>query len=503
MDISFFTLQSPIPGKKDTTVNAPGDSSALPKTNFLDFILAQLTEGSKTEKEKPRLLQSDNPVLDPNIDTAEILAVDENIREEIGSWPLDEDSKFWQALALNQEALDAALKPVTNGIITSANVEAGSPRLMQALLVHTEQTTSGKFEGSPALEKLQAIIEKLEKLTNGTEAGGLAITNLTPEQITDLKAKVEALMNEDVSAALTEEQKRKALDGVYLGLIKLLAPNEQSGAAALQAAVDKNKAAMDAKVNNLAAPAKRQAAETPGALPPAQDDAGADQFTNLLKDFTPKKNAPQLDGLKNPGVKPDLSTLQGWPFNMEGSIFAPLPATALPFDQFGAAAGSPFTVTGLGSLTNLVMQTHSASQPHPATQAVAATISKAAADGQTRNITLQLEPPELGRVEIRMSFSKDKTVKAVVVAEKPETLSMLQRDAHSLERALVNSGLEASGSSLGFELAHEGYDFNQQGRDGSSNSYAANDAGAEDIIESTMTWHVDPETGHMRYSILV
>ncbi|MBK9561639.1 MAG: flagellar hook-length control protein FliK [Micavibrio sp.] len=137
----------------------------------------------------------------------------------------------------------------------------------------------------------------------------------------------------------------------------------------------------------------------------------------------------------------------------------------------------------------------------PGCQVVAATISKAAANGETKNITLQLEPPELGRVEVRMAFSKDKTVKAIVVAEKPETHLLLQRDGHLLERALFDSGLDAGGSSLSFELAHEGYDFNGRGGDGNG-GYARNEGAPEEIIESTMTWRVDPETGHMRYSIL-
>lgn len=502
MDISnFFTVQAPREEQKISGGNTSGSSVMPADVSFLDFILARLAEENpETPKpEEHKLLSSDNPVLDSDIDIAELIADNPEIREQIEAWSLDPNMKLSEALALNQKALDDALAPVTDGIITTANVEAGSPRLMQALLIdaHAEAKTN-----NTVMAKLKAILAKLDKLTAEPETGGLVLTNLTPEQITDLKAKIEALLNQDVDAALTEEQKRKALDGIYLGLIKLLAPDEQSHAATLQAAVAKKQEEQNTQLNNLARPAAKKTDAPVSSSPsdPTPEEgytraAPQNQFANTLKDFSNKKGGTEMPA--TPGVKPDLSALQGWPFTLSGSIFSP---TMLPYDEYGAPVPLP-AVTSLGTLTNLVTQAHTASQPHPAVQVVAATISKAAANGETKNITLQLEPPELGRVEVRMAFSKDKTVKAIVVAEKPETHLLLQRDGHLLERALFDSGLDAGGSSLSFELAHEGYDFNGRGGDGNG-GYARNEGAPEEIIESTMTWRVDPETGHMRYSIL-
>ena len=268
------------------------------------------------------------------------------------------------------------------------------------------------------------------------------------------------------------------------------------------------------KVNNLTSPTSK-ASNASGTTPNVWAQQGADEGTGqnisggngnkfgaMLNEFSGKKSAVQIEASTNaPGVKAGFSALQGWPFTLEGSLFAPVNWSQVPYETIGGQ-NPALTVTSLGSLTNLVTQAHSASQPHPAVQMVAATISKAAANGETKAITLQLDPPELGRVEVRMSFGKDKTVKAVLLAEKPETLAMLQRDVHSLERALVSSGLEVGGDGIDFSLAQEGYDFNGQngGNDG-SNRYGSKGSGPEEIIESTMTWRVDPETGHTRYSI--
>jgi hypothetical protein len=215
MDISnFFTIQAPREEQKISGINTSGSSVMAADVSFLDFILARLAE-ENPETPKPqehKLLSSDNPVLDSDIDIAELIAENPEIREQIEAWSLDPNMKLSEALALNQKALDDALAPATDGIITTAHVEAGSPRLMQALLI---DANAKAHVDNTVMAKLKAILAKLDKLTAEPETGGLVLTNLTPEQITDLKTKIEALLNEDVDAALTEEQKTQGA-GWYL-----------------------------------------------------------------------------------------------------------------------------------------------------------------------------------------------------------------------------------------------------------------------------------------------
>lgn len=165
------------------------------------------------------------------------------------------------------------------------------------------------------------------------------------------------------------------------------------------------------------------------------------------------------------------------------------------------------TLNGPGMMTSLVNHSSHAAQPHPATQMVAATISKSATDGQ-KNITVRLDPPDLGRVEIRMEFNKDKHLKVHLAIEKNETFLMLQRDAHVLERTLQDTGLEMDGNGLSFELAEDGglFDHNHDGNSrggGGSDGPGANNEDDIEIIESRMDWYVDPDTGLTRYDLLV
>lgn len=155
-------------------------------------------------------------------------------------------------------------------------------------------------------------------------------------------------------------------------------------------------------------------------------------------------------------------------------------------------------------LTSVITQSQNATQAHPATQMVSATIQKAMKAGEDTNIKLRLDPPELGRVEVKMSIDKDNVAKIVLTAEKPETFMMLQKDSHVLQQALTDSGLDMQGD-ISFELASDSQDFGRDdGQHNNGNGSGRGKSGDDDgmAIETTMNWHVDPNTGHMHYNIL-
>ena len=192
----------------------------------------------------------------------------------------------------------------------------------------------------------------------------------------------------------------------------------------------------------------------------------------------------------------DLSVPKGF-FNafFEGSSLSSDQdiATVLPMTHAAQAAHSVTSIPQAG-------------QTHPATQMVSATITKMAKDGGPKSMRIELDPPELGRVNVTLEFGPEKTTKIHVLAEKPETYFMLQRDAALLERALQDTGLNADSASLSFELAEDGSAFNsnQDNNSGGSNGRRAN-AGQDDsleIIHSTVNWQIDPETGLTRYNIV-
>lgn len=74
------------------------------------------------------------------------------------------------------------------------------------------------------------------------------------------------------------------------------------------------------------------------------------------------------------------------------------------------------------------------------------------ADNGINRFQLRLDPPELGRVEVRMEISAEGKLSAVIAVERPETLDLLQRDGRALERSLLEAGLKTDGNSLSFSL---------------------------------------------------
>jgi len=74
---------------------------------------------------------------------------------------------------------------------------------------------------------------------------------------------------------------------------------------------------------------------------------------------------------------------------------------------------------------------------------------------QIDTMTLQLTPADLGKLDIKMKFDKDGGVKAHLTVEKAETLALLQKDAHHLEKVLSRSGLDVDKNAITFDLRHQ------------------------------------------------
>ncbi|RIK96745.1 MAG: hypothetical protein DCC74_09530 [Proteobacteria bacterium] len=82
---------------------------------------------------------------------------------------------------------------------------------------------------------------------------------------------------------------------------------------------------------------------------------------------------------------------------------------------------------------------------------LALAIASQARAGHSR-FDIQLEPAELGRIDVRLSIDRHGTVTSHVVVEKAETLDLLRRDAPHLQRALDDAGLKTGSGGLQFSL---------------------------------------------------
>jgi flagellar hook-length control protein FliK len=99
--------------------------------------------------------------------------------------------------------------------------------------------------------------------------------------------------------------------------------------------------------------------------------------------------------------------------------------------------------------------------PHSAADQVSVQLGKAV-PGKNDQMVINLKPVELGSVEVRLDFGADGRVQASIMAERPETLEMLQKDQRALERALNDAGLQTDAGSLSFNLKGQGQGGNQR-----------------------------------------
>jgi hypothetical protein len=90
--------------------------------------------------------------------------------------------------------------------------------------------------------------------------------------------------------------------------------------------------------------------------------------------------------------------------------------------------------------------------------------------GGARQFDIRLDPPELGRVEVRLSIDATGKASAHLSADQPQTLDLLQKDASSLTRALRDAGLNVAQDGLNFSLRSQqqqaGNDRQQQQQSG-------------------------------------
>lgn len=133
------------------------------------------------------------------------------------------------------------------------------------------------------------------------------------------------------------------------------------------------------------------------------------------------------------------------------------------------------------SITQTAAQTASGNgSQSAAAEQVVVQLRRAVASGVDR-LTVQLKPASLGRVDVQMEVGFDGRVQAVISADRPETLHLLQRDARSLTTALNDAGLQADSGSLSFNLRGQtGEQAGGNDRLASDGATIAADAAADD-----------------------
>jgi flagellar hook-length control protein FliK len=173
--------------------------------------------------------------------------------------------------------------------------------------------------------------------------------------------------------------------------------------------------------------------------------------TDALADKDGKSDAARSGAPETAGPQPDVQNIAGTPKS------APQPAPATIFDINSIVAPQAQSSPAAAATANLHIQVSAHASPD--LPALAVEIVAKSQSG-ARQFDIRLDPPELGRVEVRLSIDASGKASAHLSADQPQTLSLLQKDAPILTRALRDAGLDVSQNGLNFSLRQQGENLN-------------------------------------------
>ena len=157
----------------------------------------------------------------------------------------------------------------------------------------------------------------------------------------------------------------------------------------------------------------------------------------------------------------------------------------------GMTAGTAATQTASGTPGSFINYMNSASSAQT-TQTIALQIHRNA-QTQVDTFRMQLHPTDLGQLEVRLKFSKDGTMKAHLVADKPETLALLQKDSAQLQKMLEQSGIQLDGNALSFDLRQQRDQGTQSAYNNNGSRAAAGNADDDIALAASVQANISAE----------
>lgn len=176
-------------------------------------------------------------------------------------------------------------------------------------------------------------------------------------------------------------------------------------------------------------------------MPPLHDAAPRSAQPALARPEASQVKAP----ISEPAVSPPIPEAPGAkPAQTPASEAAPpsLPVSPDP---------APRTAPAATESTAPPLPSHQATSPAAQVAPVLVRLSHAP-DGAQR-LTVRLDPPELGHVQVRIDRPPQAPARVEILVEKAETLQMLLRDQPQLQRALDQAGVPPEGRSVSFHIA--------------------------------------------------
>jgi flagellar hook-length control protein FliK len=219
------------------------------------------------------------------------------------------------------------------------------------------------------------------------------------------------------------------------------APQIDAGQAAPQSAPQTaTDSADDSDGDDKDAPAAAKAATPKNAARIPAQIADAEKSARTANDNTPRAAETQPQAAQPAPAQPaPQSQTANNPASNSGQTLHGIAAPSAP-----ASSAAPAD-------TSQAVHVAAQTTPTPNVSALAVQIAAKSQSG-ARQFDIRLDPPELGRVDVRLSIDATGKAQAHLTADQPQTLDLLQKDAPVLTRALREAGLDVSQNGLNFSL---------------------------------------------------
>jgi chemotaxis protein MotD len=231
------------------------------------------------------------------------------------------------------------------------------------------------------------------------------------------------------------------------------ADGQNSAIPALTTSGDTKKTSESAQTAQSPAPALAPA-PAPAPAPISPSTAGN---TSPSTEGAVANTAQQQDGHQVAELARSLKA--AGPASADNTTAVP-PSNDAPKPQVNTAVHSPVPepVRALASSLNAAsLHAANVNEPNPVPlkgTALAIEIISRMREGM-RRFEIRLDPPELGRIDVRLEVDRHGQASTKLTVERPETLDLLQREARGLERALQQAGLKTENGGLEFSLRQQ------------------------------------------------
>ncbi|MBU1304478.1 MAG: flagellar hook-length control protein FliK [Alphaproteobacteria bacterium] len=368
---------------------------------------------------------------------------------------------------------------------------AADDEALNGLLAVTAGASTPKAEVTNALAPL---IQALRAASATPADTGTSPDFVHPGQLKAVGGKLQALLQ-----ALNAKSD-SPVDLAALGLADDGKPDADLSAALVKLAAGPTKVEAAPTVPALATPALKL---TEATITGKAGDQAEATVAKVADNTGPAKSAGTLAVAADSAAKPDTGKDRG---SDTADDSKPAPdarpaepkATAAPVaaapdktaDPQAAAAPQPTQLARADAVAPRVIQAgYQTSQQQLNLPQIAFELVRQVNDGNSR-FQMRLDPPELGRIDVKLDMRSSGHINAHLVVDKAETLDLMQRDQRALERALQQAGLDSSKTNLEFSLRQNPFSGGQQqGRDQQGNPFGFQSGktdAAEDVPPPTI-----------------